>query len=89
MLSSPHMAYFKVLQGTLKEACLLVSGADRSGHHQEFQSGVPLPEARAGGDSYVRKACLQVNESSHTESGHPSRVCGWSVNAPQSVFNDG
>lgn len=65
----------------LKEAHHLVSGADRSGHCQQFRSGVPLPEAWAGGDSCVRKSCLQLNECSHAGSEHPSWGCGWSVNA--------
>lgn len=89
MPSSLHMAAFKLLQCTVREACPLVSGADRSGHHQEFHSGVRVPEAWVGGDSYMRKACLQLNECSHTGYGHPSQGCGWSANAPQSVFNDG
>lgn len=46
------MADIKVLEGTLKEAQAPVYGADRSGQHQEFQSGVPHPEAQAGVDSY-------------------------------------
>lgn len=45
----------------LKEAHHLVSGADQYGHRQQFRSGVTLPEAWAGADSYVRKACLQLS----------------------------
>lgn len=57
-LQSPT-ADIQVLEGALKEAQAPVCGADRSGQHQEFQSGVPHPEAQAGGDSYMRKARVQ------------------------------
>ena len=57
--SHPHMAVFKLLWGTLKEARHLVSGADQPGCHQEFRSGVPLPEPQPGCDTYVRKVCLR------------------------------
>lgn len=73
----------------LKEARHLVSGADQCGHCQQLRSGVTLPEAWAGADSYMRKACLQLNECSYAGSEHPSWGYDWSVNVAQPVFNDG
>lgn len=56
-------------------------------------SGVPVwcPSPRSSGRGWQLhvKSMLQLNECSCTGSGHPFQGCGWSVNAPHSVFNDG
>lgn len=88
MPSSLPMADFKVFKDTLKEARVPVSGADRSGQHQEFQPSVPCPEAQAGGDRYMRKARVQwVNAPTEGLDILPRAVAGQWLH--QSVFNDG
>lgn len=84
MLSSLPMADFRVL----KEARAPVCGVNRSGQHQEFQPGVPCPEAQAGGHSYMRKTCVQWVSAPLEGLGIlPGAVAGQQLH--QSVFNDG